>query len=233
VDGNFGNLKSFLSFALDLILRKVKERIKQKAHDLFMQYGLRSVTMDEIALQMGVSKKTIYMYYADKDELVDAVMVDIISYSQNCCIKDREGARDAIHEVFLAIDMMQEMFQEMKPSILFELEKYYPKSFEKFKQHKYSFLYQVLKENIKRGTNEELYRSDIDMDILIKVRLETMMLPFNQMLFPKTKYSLIKVETELTTHFLFGLATVKGYKLITKYQQDRTKKTNTNEKTLA
>jgi TetR/AcrR family transcriptional regulator, cholesterol catabolism regulator len=199
-----------------------------------MQYGVRSVTMDEIALQMGASKKTIYQYYADKDELVDAVMVDIINHNQDCCMKDKSTAKDAIHEVFLAIEMMQEMFQNMNPSILFELEKYYPKAFEKFKQHKYSFLYKVLKENIERGIAEELYRGEIDIEILVKVRLETMMIPFNQQVFPKNKYSLIKVETELTTHFLFGLATVKGYKLITKYQQDRTtKKTNTNEKNLA
>jgi len=198
-----------------------------------MQYGVRSVTMDEIAVQMGVSKKTIYQYYADKDELVDAVMVDIIRYNQDCCMKDRQSAKDAVHEVFLAIDMMQEMFQNMNPTILFELEKYYPVSFEKFKQHKYSFLYRVLKENLERGISEELYRDDIDIEILIKLRLETMMMPFNQVLFPKSKYSLIKVETEFTTNFLFGMATIKGHKLITKYQQDRTKKTNTNEKNLA
>ena len=211
----------------------MKDRIKQKAHDLFMQYGVRSVTMDEIALQMGVSKKTIYQYYADKDELVDAVMVDIITYNQDCCLQDRQLAKDAVHEVFLAIDMMQEMFQNMNPTILFELEKYYPKSFEKFKQHKYTFLYKVLKENLERGIKEELYRTEVDLDIMIKLRLETMMMPFNQILFPKNKYSLIKVETEFTTNFLFGLATIKGHKLITKYQQDRSKKTNTNEKTLA
>jgi TetR/AcrR family transcriptional regulator, cholesterol catabolism regulator len=211
----------------------LKDRIKQKAHDLFMQYGVRSITMDEIALQMGVSKKTIYQYYADKDELVDAVMLDKIKFNQDCCLRDRQHAKDAVHEVFLAIEMMQEMFQNMNPSILFELEKYYPKSFEKFTQHKYSFLYKILIENIQRGIAEELYRNDFAVDVAVKARLETMMLPFNQTIFPKNKYSLIQVETELTTHFLFGLATIKGHKLITKYQQDSTKKTNTNEKTLA
>ena len=189
--------------------------------------------MDEIALQMGVSKKTIYQYYADKDQLVDMVIVDIIAHNQTCCLKDKQQAKDAIHEVFLAIDMMQEMFQHMNPSILFELEKYYPKAFEKFKQFKYAFLYKVLTENINRGIKEELYRSEIETDILVKARLETMMVPFNQIIFPKNKYSLVKVETEVTTHYLFGLATVKGYKLITKYQQDRNKKTNINEKILA
>jgi hypothetical protein len=138
-----------------------------------------------------------------------------------------------VHEVFLAMDMMQEMFQNMNPTILFELEKYYPRSYEKFKHHKYSFLYKVLKENLERGITEELYRQEIDTDILIKLRLETMMMPFNQILFPKNKYSLIKVATESTINFLFGLATIKGHKLISKYEQDRTKKTNTNEKILA
>jgi TetR/AcrR family transcriptional regulator, cholesterol catabolism regulator len=213
----------------------VKNRIKQKAHDLFMQYGVRSVTMDEIAVQLGVSKKTLYQYYADKDELVDAVIIDVLGTNRDNCLKDRSMAKNAIHEVFLAIDMMQEMFQDMNPSVLFELERYYPTAFEKFIQHKYSFLYKVLTENIERGIAEELYRKDFDTEILVKARLESMMMPFNQMVFPKNKFSLIKVETELTTHFLYGLATIKGYKLITKYQQDRNnnKKTNTNEKILA
>ncbi len=200
-----------------------------------MQYGVRSVTMDEIAVQLGVSKKTLYQYYADKDELVDAVILDVLTVNQDNCIKDRNIAKNAIHEVFLAIDMMQEMFQDMNPSVLYELEKYYPKAFEKFAKHKYSFLYKVMKENIERGIAEELYRSDIDVEIQVKMRLENMMIPFNQMVFPKNKFDLIKVETELTTHFLYGLATIKGYKLITKYRLDRNnnKKTNTNEKILA
>ena len=131
-----------------------------------MQYGLRSVTMDEIAVQLGVSKKTLYQYYADKDELVDAVIIDVLGTNRDNCIKDRSMAKNAIHEVFLAIDMMQEMFQDMNPSVLFELERYYPKAFEKFIQHKYSFLYKVLTENIERGIEEELYRNDFDTEIL-------------------------------------------------------------------
>jgi TetR/AcrR family transcriptional regulator, cholesterol catabolism regulator len=212
----------------------LKERIKQKADELFMQYGLRSVTMDEIAVQLGVSKKTLYQNYADKDALVEAVVGDILSTNEQQCNCDCTRAKNAIDEVFLAMDMMQEMFQDMNPSILFEMEKYHPKAFEKFLQHKYNFIYKILKENIDRGINEELYRTDIDVEILVKARLETMMLPFNQIIFPKSKFNLMRVETALTTHFLFGLATVKGYKLITKYQQERhnNKKTNTNEKTM-
>jgi TetR/AcrR family transcriptional regulator, cholesterol catabolism regulator len=200
------------------------ERIKLKAHDLVMQYGIRSVSMDDIAAALGMSKKTIYQYFADKDELVEAVIADKINYNQDCCLKDKSAAKDAIHEVFLAIEMMQEMFQNMNPTVIYDMEKFHPKAFAHFIQHKYNFLYKVIKENIERGIAEELYRPELDVDIIVKSRLEGMMLAFNQQVFPKNKYSLVHVETQITEHFLFGLASQKGYKLILKYQQERAKK---------
>ncbi len=204
----------------------IAERIKQKTHDLVMQYGIRSVSMDDIAAALGISKKTIYQYYADKDELVEAVIADKIAENQQCCLQDRARAKDAIHEVFLAIEMIQEVFQNMNPAVMYDMEKFHPKSFNHFLQHKYKFLYKVFTENIERGMAEGLYREDIDVEIMVKARLECMMLAFNQQLFPKNKYNLAYVETQLTEHFLFGLASQKGYKLILKYQQERIKKTN-------
>lgn len=212
-----------------LMNMEIADRIKQKAHDLLMQYGIRSVSMDDIATSLGMSKKTIYQYFSDKDELVEAVIKDKIECNQADCLKDKHTAKDAIHEVFLAIEMMQEMFANMNPSIITDMEKFHPKTYALFHQHKYNFLYKVFKENIERGMAEELYRPDINAEILIKARLETMMLPFNQLVYPKSKYRLIDVEIELTEHFLFGLASAKGHKLILKYQQERIKK-NGNEK---
>jgi TetR/AcrR family transcriptional regulator, cholesterol catabolism regulator len=83
-DGNFGNDKSFHSFAPAMTDLTIAERIKQKTHDLVMQYGIRSVSMDDIAAALGISKKTIYQYYADKDELVEAVIADKIAENQQC-----------------------------------------------------------------------------------------------------------------------------------------------------
>jgi AcrR family transcriptional regulator len=188
---------------------------------MVMQYGIRSVSMDDIASGLGISKKTIYQYFADKDELVLAVIKDKIDQNQACCLQDKSKAKDAIHEVFLAMQMMQEMFENMNPSIIHDMEKFHPKAFAIFQQHKYNFLFQILKQNIERGILEEIYRNDIDIDVLVKARLETMMLAFNQQLFPNNKFRLVDVETQLTEHFLFGLASLKGHKLILKYQQER------------
>ena len=198
---------------------EMKERIKQKADELFRGYGIKSITMDEIASRLGVSKKTIYQFFADKDELVDEVVADLLTYNQTCCNKDRAKATDAIHEVFLAMQMVQEMLQNMNPVILYDLERNHPVTHQKFLQHKNKFLYQVIKENIERGKKEELYRQDINTDVIAKIRLETMFLPFNPEIFPKTKFNLVDLEEQLIEHFLFGVATMKGHKLILKYQQ--------------
>ncbi|MEO6358138.1 MAG: TetR/AcrR family transcriptional regulator, partial [Ferruginibacter sp.] len=68
------------------------ERIQQKAHGLFMQFGLRSVSMDDIANSLGISKKTIYLYFADKDELVDAVVESEFQKNESICEYDRSNS---------------------------------------------------------------------------------------------------------------------------------------------
>ena len=199
----------------------MKERIKLKADELFRSYGIKSITMDEIATRLGVSKKTIYHSFADKDELVDEVVGDLLIYNQTCCNKDRAKATDAVHEVFLAMEMIQQMFENMNPVILYDIERNHPATFQKFLQHKNKFLLQVIKENIERGKKEELYRPDINTEVVARIRLETMMLPFNQEVFPKNKFNLVELERQLIEHFLFGVATMKGHKLILKYQQSK------------
>ena len=200
---------------------EIQERILQKATDLFVRYGIRSVTMDEIALQLGISKKTIYQFYADKNELVNAVLEQYLEHNRKCCDRDRQQAKNAIHEIFLAMEMVQEMFENMNTSMLYDLEKYHPKAYQKFEKYKYEFLHRVIRENIEKGIREELYRDDFDKTIITAIRLETMLLPFNQDVFPKNKYNLAQVQQQLMEHYLFGIASVKGHKLILKYKEER------------
>lgn len=199
---------------------EVKDRIKQKADELYRRYGIKSVTMDEIANQLGVSKKTIYQSFSDKDELVDAVIVDILKYNKDCCQSYKTKAQNAIQEVFLAMEMLQVMFDNMNPAILHDIERNHPATFKKFKEYKYKYLFEIVKENIERGKEEELYRPEVNTDVIAKIRLETMMLPFNEQLFPKNKFSLVTLHQQLIEYFLFGIASLKGYKLILKYQKE-------------
>jgi len=207
-----------------------KERIRQTAHNLVMQYGIRSISMDDIAGALGMSKKTIYQYYADKDELVDEVVSSIIQYNQACCERDRQMADNAIHEIFLAMEFMMEVFRSMNNSLLFDMQKYHPAAFQRFAKHKNDYLYNIIKENLARGIREELYRPDIKVDILARFRVESVIIPFSPEFYGKVKASLADIEEEILLNFLFGLVSQKGYKLILKYQQERIKKNNNETK---
>ena len=202
---------------------ELRERILLKAQDLFHKYGIRSVTMDEIASQLGMSKKTIYQLFADKDELVDATLQQHIDSNKCRCEGDKLKAENAVHEIFLTIDMLEELLADMSPSIFYDLEKFHPKTFAKLTHHRNQYLYKVVKSNLEWGISEDLYRSEIDVEISTKIRVETMFLPFNQILFPQNKYSLVQVEKETMELFLYGVATTKAHKMINKYKEQRFK----------
>ena len=208
----------------------IRERIREKAQELFMQYGIRSVSMDDIATHLGMSKKTIYQYFSDKDELVDAVLDIEINEMQGNCQDCSEHALDAVHEIFLTLDHVQEQLKHINPIVLYDLEKFHFKTFQKFQQHKQKFLYQIFTNNIERGIREELYRPELQVDVMVKFRLETIMIPFNIIAFPPARFNVADVTREIIEHFVYGLATPKGYKLIQKYKHERTQKQTSNAK---
>jgi len=199
---------------------ELKDRIKQKADELYRRYGIKSVTMDEIATQLGVSKKTIYQSFKDKNELVDAVIAEMLEYNKLCCRESRDEADNAVHEVYLGMASLQEMLDNMNPSILFDIERGHPQTFKRFIEFKYNFLYEIMKKNVERGKKEELYRPDLNAELISKVRIETIMMAFNEEIFPRHQYSLVYIQQQLIEYFLFAMATAKGYKLITKYQKE-------------
>jgi TetR/AcrR family transcriptional regulator, cholesterol catabolism regulator len=208
---------------------EAKERILVKAEELFMQYGIRSVSMDDIANTLGMSKKTLYQYYADKDELVDAVVDGHIKEIQADCLGCRESATDAVHEIFITMERILDEFNNMNPMLLYDLEKFHFRSYQRFKEHKDKFLAKVIRENIEWGIKDELYRPELNVDVMTKFRLESMMIPFNVGMFPPGKYNLGTISEQIIQHFVYGLATIKGHKLIQKYNQERQKKLSYDE----
>lgn len=203
--------------------KDMRERISSKAHDLVMKYGVRSVSMDDIANALGISKKTIYQYFVDKDELVEAIIENTLGENQEKCTSHRAAAQNAVEEIFSAKKLLREMFSDMNPSILYDLQKYHPKAFARFLKHKNDFLFGLLRTNLEKGIKEELYRDEINVDIITRFRIESMMMPFNPDFFSKHKHSLLEVEEQLLEHFLFGIVTLKGYKLVLKYKQESEK----------
>ena len=219
--GNFDNAESFRSLAAEM---EVKERILTKAADLFMRYGIRSITMDEIASQLGISKKTIYQFFTDKDDMVSAVIEREIKENEVECLQYKDQAADAVQEIFIAVEDLDEMLKYMNPLMLYDLEKHHPRAFQKLREYKYQFLYQAILDNLTRGRQEGVYRTDFQMDIVAKNRIESAFLVFNPDLFPHTRYKISEVNFELAMLFLHGVATEKGKQLIERYTIERNKK---------
>lgn len=198
----------------------MQERILLKARDLMLQTGIRQVTMDDLATQLGISKKTIYQFYKDKDDLVKAVVDFELKYHHQLCQHCEANADNAVHEMFLMMETMKELTKTMNPGTMMELEKYYPTAFDIIKNHKEDFFLSLIKQNLMKGIEQGVYRNTIDVEIISKYRLETIFIPFNLIAFPISKFDPIKVHTQLMEHFVYGLMTEKGYEIMLQYKQN-------------
>ncbi len=196
----------------------MQDRILNKARELMFQTGVKHVTMDDLANQLGISKKTIYQYYKDKDALVCSVVENELANHALFCNQSVLAADNAVHEIFLLMAVIQEMFNRMNPLALFEIEKYYPLAFDKIKKHKDDFIFSMISANLEKGITEGLYRKDVDITILSKYRLETSLIPFNIHVFHPSKFDMLKVNLQIIEHFVYGVATLEGHKLMDAYK---------------
>jgi TetR/AcrR family transcriptional regulator, cholesterol catabolism regulator len=200
-----------------------KERILEKAAELFMRFGIRSITMDEIAAQLGISKKTIYQFFTDKDAMVEAVMDEEMMRNEEEYRNFSQEAENAVHENFIAMDSMLERMKTMNPQVIHDLEKHHPAALKRLKYHKNQFMYNIIKENLERGIREEIFRPDLNIDLITRHRIESSFMPFNQEAFPQNKYPMNQTCQDLAVLFLHSICNTKGKKLIEKYLIERQK----------
>ncbi len=202
---------------------EVKDYIIQESDKLFCQYGFKSVTMDDIAKHLGMSKKTIYQHFKDKDELVNILIKEKLSM-QECVMRDGQlSTENAVHEIFFAIKNIQQLLTNMNAKLFYDLQKYHPTAWLYFKNFKEKCLQQTILNNLTRGINEGYYRSNLKIDILTQLRLNQVDLIFNKHdQYTMNTYSLAQVMTEITDHFLHGVCNTKGLEKINEYKQQPT-----------
>ncbi len=196
----------------------VRTHIISEADKLFGQYGFKSVTMDDIAKHLGISKKTIYQHFVDKNDLVN-VLMDTRFEIHDCEMKAyAEKGLDAVHEVLLALEDVNEWLKTLSPKVFHDLQKYHHEAWLKFKNFKEQSLAIGIANNLTRGIEEGVYRKEINIDILTQLRLEHSQIIFGQYdHYTKNKYSIAQVMINITQHFLYGIVSIKGIELIEKY----------------
>lgn len=201
-------------------MQELQERILAKGDELFRKYGMKSITMDDIAKQLGISKKTIYQYYPDKDELVAEVLKTNIARHEGEMEKlCGPMAKNAVDELFLMNTSVGQMLQTYNPIMFYDLQKYHAKAWSLFRKFRNENILQKIKDNLNRGIEEGYYRADIDIPVLSVLRLEQVDMCFNFDLYPPTEFQFHKVMSHLTEHFLYGVCTLKGHRLVNKYKE--------------
>ena len=192
----------------------IKDRILRHAMLLFMQKGIKSVSMDDIAASMAMSKKTLYKWFANKDEMVHAVMTQHLLESQHDCEQLQAQATSAVDELFGMMNWMRQQFSEVHPSIFYDMQKFHPTTWQLWLDHKQEYILAQITDNLRRGMSEELYRADLDVPVLARLRLAQIELAFNPDVFPPRQFDVQRLQQVIIEHYMLGIASLKGHKLI-------------------
>jgi AcrR family transcriptional regulator len=196
-----------------------KEKILAGVEGLFMKYGIRSVSMDDIARHLGISKKTLYLHFADKDELVMHMSRmhlerDLKEYSEIAAT-----AKNAIEELNRISFCMRRDFEDMNPSLLFDLQKYHPRAWNLWTQFKERFIKESVVRNIKLGQEQGYFRPEINPEVVAVMRVLLIEASFDDGIFDKNKFNFVEVQTHMFDFFVHGLCTDKGLKLYLKNKE--------------
>jgi AcrR family transcriptional regulator len=200
--------------------QEIRDRILSASEQLFFRKGTRAVSMDEIAGYLGISKKTLYHHFSDKDKLVLELMEQKLREEEtNVCLIDHIST-NAVQWFFVLMNKMKEMFDRINPVLFYDLQKYHPSSWKLFLDFKENCIRQSVADVIERGKTEGLIRQDVNTEILAHFRTLQIDMLFNPESFPPDKFNMTLVQTALMEHFLYGICTLKGYQLINKYKQN-------------
>jgi TetR/AcrR family transcriptional regulator, cholesterol catabolism regulator len=197
----------------------IKEKILKGAEELFTKYGVRSISMDDIARHLAVSKKTLYQHFADKEDIVTMSCKAHLERHAGEFEEIKATAKNAIEELAKISVFLKRSMADMNPSLLFDLQKYHPRAWKEWVKHKNEFIRSSVVRNIKQGIEEGYFRADINPEIIAAVRLELVQIAFDEDIFPREQFRLPEVQMQIFDHFVYGLATDKGRKLYQKYKE--------------
>jgi len=198
----------------------MEEKRLQDIGEMLMTYGVRSVSMDDIARHLGISKKTLYLHFKDKNEMVEKITESVIEERHSEYVEATKDATNAIEELFFMTKCLRTHVANLNPSLVFDLKKFHTKAWNMLMDFEHITVYGDLITNLERGVEEGFFRPSIDIKILAKLRVEQVHMSFDPHMFPKDKFDFTEVHMQMFDHYIYGLLTVKGVRLYEKYKKE-------------
>lgn len=174
--------------------------------------------MDDIASELGISKKTIYQHFKDKDEIVSIATRRRVEAECDKMEAVHKNAKNAVEHLYLLSLSMREAFSNMNSSALYDLKKYHKNAWNIFLDYKQNVIYNEIVETLQNGIKEGYFRQEINISILAKLRLAEIQMSFDSDWFANDEYSIVEVQTQLLEHFTYGILTEKGLELLKTYK---------------
>lgn len=188
---------------------------------LYNKFGIKSVTMDDVSRELGISKKTLYNHVSDKSELVEkAMIVNSIRHQQALALIVKDNL-NAIEELLAVNKYMNMMMKEQNPSLNYDLSKYYPEIYSRLVAESKKRMFDAIRKNLIKGKNEGLYRQSIDVDIISKIHLTRLEQKYSTDSFTISELSSEKVMKEIFDYHLHGIASERGLILLKKITSNK------------
>jgi TetR/AcrR family transcriptional regulator, cholesterol catabolism regulator len=195
----------------------LKDNIIQKSRNLFLKYGIKSVAMDDIARELGISKKTLYQHFETKSDIIRSVAEQNLANDIRMVGVIQTDAIDAIDEMFLlARYVTEELASIQSPTLIYDLQKYHPDMWRLFETSQHEQITKHIEHNIERGITEGLYRTGINANIISRIYSASSLCVVDEDRFPQKQFDKVKLFKEFFVYHIRGLATAKGLKLLEK-----------------
>ena len=195
----------------------MRDKILLGATDLFLTYGFKSVTMDDIANTLGVSKKTIYQHFDNKTKLVEATTLNL--FKTISCGIDHICAleKNPIEEIYSIKQFVMEHLKNEKSSPQHQLKKYYPSIFTTLKNKQFEVMQTCVTDNLNKGIEQDLYRNSINVEFIARIYFNSMLAIKDKGLFPLKKFSMNMLMSNYLEYHLRGICTPKGLEILNKF----------------
>jgi AcrR family transcriptional regulator len=198
---------------------EIKDRILHAAQELFYRYGLKSITMDDVCKQLSISKKTLYLHFTDKDDVIHCLLDRNLKQDCEEMAQIASQSKDAVMEIIALMKHIGDLFAKVNPSLFYDMQKYHPQAWRVFLEFKDKTMITMVEANLTKGKAQGLYRANLDVPTLAKMRMEQVSIALDPRIYPPDKFNISKVQMSLLEHFLYGIATLKGHRLINKNLQ--------------
>ena len=195
-----------------------QQKLVETAADLFLRYGVKSISMDDISRELGISKKTLYQFVENKRDLVHQVMTAHLD-SERCMMDDiRSEARDAVEEMVLIARYVLSIFKQLSPGTMYDLKKYYRKVWDEWEGFHKEHIFTKIKDNLTNGLSQGLYRESINPDVVARLYVAKAAVIKDEELFPPHQFKREDLFLQYVHYHMYGILSEKGRAKFNEYK---------------